>query len=153
MLRQSHYRIALVLALVVLTGAVVFVNNRVRGLFHAVDAMGSCEEANQSQTLSPDRRYIATVFVRDCGNKAAYSTHVNLRKATDVLLADSGGVITAGEVVTTKGVASVTPRWRGNSELEVSLRGTAALSINAVGSWNGIVIHAVDEGVHPPTPR
>ena len=153
MLRQSLYRIALVLALVVLSGAVVFVGSRLHGLFNVLDAMGSCVEVNQSQTLSPDRHYIATVFVRDCGSMKGYVTHVNLRKAKDVLLADRGGVITAGEVVTTRGVAFVTTRWTQNTELDVGLRGTGPLSINAVGSWNDVVIHAVDEGVHPPTPR
>ena len=152
MLKQSHYRIALVLALVVLTGAIVFVGNRIHGLFHAVDSMGSCEEANQSQTLSPDRHYIATVFVRDCGAMKGYVTHVNLRKATDVLLADRGGLITAGEVVTTSAVASVTIRWVGNTKLEVGLRGIGPLSIHAAGSWNDVVIHIADEG-SPPTPH
>src|SRR5579862_7484721 len=117
MLRQSHYRIALVLALVLLTGAIVFVGKRLHSLFAVVDAMGSCVEVNQSQTLSPDRHYIATVFVRDCGSTKGYVTHVNLRKAKDVFLADRGGVFTAGEVVTTSGVAFVTTRWVQNTEL------------------------------------
>ena len=141
------------MALVVLTGAIVFMGNRLRGLFNVLDAMGSCVEVNESQTLSPDRRYIATVLVRDCGATKGYVTHVNLRKAKDVLLADRGGVITAGEVVTTRGVAFVTTRWVQNTELDVGLRGTGPLSINAVGSWNGVVIHAVDEGVYSPSPR
>src|SRR5262249_9157190 len=107
----------------VLVAAVVFLGVRFRGAFHTLDSIASCVEANQSQTLSLARRYIATVFVRDCGNKG-YVTHVNLRKATDILLADRSGVITTGEVVTTQGVALVTTRWVGNAKLEVGLRGT-----------------------------
>jgi len=152
-LRQSRYRLALGLALVVLIGAVAFVGNRLRNTFQVVDAMGSCDEANQLQTLSPDRRYIATVFVRGCGGTTGYVTHVNLRKTTDALVPDRSGVITAGEVVTTDGVASVTTRWVGNAKLEVGLRGTGPLKINTVGMWNDVVIRSVDEGVQPSTPR
>jgi hypothetical protein len=130
----------------VLVAAIVFLGARFHGLFRAVDAMGSCEETNQSQTLSPDRRYVATVLVRECGLQKGYVTHVNLRKVTDILLPDRSGVITAGEVVTTNEVASVTTRWVGNAKLEVGLRGTGPLSIQSVGSWNDIVIHAVDAG-------
>jgi len=151
--RQSLYRIALILALVVLSGAVVFMGNRLHDLFNVLDAMGSCVEVNQSQTLSPDRHYIVTVLVRDCGSMKGYVTHVNLRKAKDVFLADRDGVITAGEVVTTRGVAFVTTRWVQNTELDVGLRGTGPLSINAVGSWNDVVIHAFDERVYSPSPR
>ena len=133
----------------VLVAAIVFLGARLRGAFHALDSLASCEEANQSQTLSPDRRYIATVFVRGCGATVGYVTHVNLRKVTDVLLADHDGVITAGEVVTTNDVASVTTRWVGNAKLEVGLRGTGPLKINTTGMWNDVIIHSVDEGDRP----
>ena len=133
----------------VLVAAVVFLGVRLRGAFHTLDSMASCEEANQSQTLSPDRRDIATVFVRDCGAEAGYVTHVNLRKVTDVLLADRRGVITAGEVITTDGVASVTTRWLGNAKLEVGLRGTGPLKLNTTGMWNDVIIHSVDQGDRP----
>ena len=133
----------------VLVAAIVFLGARFRGLFRVVDAMGSCEETNQSQTLSPDRRYVATVLVRECGVQKGYVTHVNLRKVTDVLLADHDGVITAGEVVTTNDVASVTTRWVGNAKLEVGLRGTGPLKINTTGMWNDVIIHSVDEGDRP----
>ena len=148
-LRQSHYRIALALVLAVLVWAVVFLGSRFRGAFHTLGSMASCEEANQSQTLSPDRRYIATVFVRDCGAKAGYETHVNLRKATDVFMADRGGVIAAGEVVSAKGVAMATPKWVKTTELEVRLRGTGPLAVNVATNWNDVVIHSVDEGKTP----
>ena len=133
----------------VLVAAMVFLGARLRGAFRTLDSLASCEEVNQSQTLSPDRRYIATVFVRDCGAKAGYVTHVNLRKATDVLLADRRGVITAGEVVTTNGVVSVTTRWVGNAKLEVGLRGTGPLKINTTGTWSDVIIHSVDVGDLP----
>ena len=149
MLRQSQNRVALGVTLTVLVWGVVFVVTRLHGAFHAMDSMSSCEESNQGQTLSPDRRYIATVFVRDCGATAKYVTHVNLRKATDVFMADGGGVIATGEVVTTEGVAVVKPRWVQNTELEVRLRGEKPLVINVATTWNGVDIHAVDEGKVP----
>ena len=149
MLRQSHYRVALVVVLAVLVGAVVFLGNRLWDGARALDAMSSCDESNEAQVLSPDRRYIATVFVRNCGVTTDYLTHVNLRKATDVFIADRYGVIDAGEVVTTKGVAVATPKWIRNTELEVRLRGTGALAINTATIWNDVVIHSVDEGKVP----
>ena len=125
---------------------------RLHGAFQAMDSMSSCEELNQGQILSPDRRYIATVFVRGCGATTGYVTHVNLRKATDVFMADRGGVITGGEVVTTEGVALVKPRWVQNTELEVRLRGEAPLAVNVATMWNDVAIHAIDEGKTPPQP-
>jgi hypothetical protein len=148
-LRQSHYRIALAATLAVLAGAVVFLGNRLWDGARALDAMSSCDEANEVQVLSPDRRYIATVFVRNCGATTDYLTHVNLRKATDVFIADRYGVIGAGEVVTTKGVAVVAPKWIRNTELEVRLRGTSPLAINTATIWNDVAIRSVDEGKSP----
>lgn len=153
MLRQSQYRIAMAVTVLVLVAAIVFLGARFHGLFRAVDALGSCEEINESQTLSPDRRYVATVLVRECGAHKGYVTHVNLRKVTDVLLPDRSGVITTGEVVTTGEVASVTTRWVGNTQLEVGLRGAGPLKINTAEMWNDVVIHSVDEGVRAPTPH
>ena len=149
MLRQSRYRAALAVTLAVLVGAVVFLGGRLHGAFHALDSMSSCEESNQAQTLSPDRRYIATVFVRDCGPRAGYVTHLNLRKATDVFMADRSGVIATGQVVTLKGVALVTAKWPRNTELEVRFRGTGPLETTTAGSWNDVVIHGIDESQTP----
>ena len=153
MLRQSQYWVALAVTLAVLVGAAVFVGSRFHGAYQAMDSMTSCEESNQGQTLSPDRRYIATVFVRDCGATTGYVTHVNLRKATDVFMADRGGVIATGQVVTIKGVALVTAKWVKNAELEVRLRGEAPLAVNVAAMWNDAAIHAVDEGKTPAQPR
>jgi hypothetical protein len=148
-LRQSQYRVALGVTLAVLVGGVAFVVTRFHGAFQAMDSTSSCEELNQGQTLSPDRRYIATVFVRDCGATTGYVTHVNLRKATDVFMADRGGVISAGQVVIADGVAVAKPLWVQNAELEVRLRGEKPLAINVATMWNGVAIHAVDEGKAP----
>ena len=148
-MRQSHYRIALAFTVLALVGAVVFLATRLPPPYRAVGRMVVCEEANQSQTLSPDRRYIATVFVRDCGPKVGYVTHVNLRKATEVYMPDGLGVMGTGQVVTLEGVALVTPKWTQNTELEVRFRGAGPLAASAVGSWNGIAIHPIDEGKSP----
>jgi hypothetical protein len=148
-LRQSQYRVALAVTVLVLVGAVVFLATRLPPTFGVMGKVYLCEETNQSQTLSPDRRYIATVFVRDCGPKAGYVTHVNLRKATEVYLADGLGMVGTGQVVTLKGVALVTPRWAQNNELEVRFRGVSPLAASTVGSWNDVVIHSVDEGKAP----
>ena len=147
MLRQSQYWVALAVTLGVLVGAAVFVGSRFHGAYQAMDSMTSCEESNQGQTLSPDRRYIATVFVRDCGATTGYVTHVNLRKATDVFMADRGGVIATGQVVTIKGVALVTAKWAQKNDLEVQMRGAGVQGANVAGSWNDVVVHAADGGV------
>jgi hypothetical protein len=147
-LRQSRYRVALVMTLAVLVWAVVL-GSRFRGAYQTLGSVAPCEESNQGQTLSPDRRYIATVFVRDCGAPTGYVTHVNLRKATDVFMADRGGVIATGQVVTTQGVAVARPTWVRNAELEVRLWGEGPLAINVATMWNDVVIHAVDEGKVP----
>ena len=133
----------------VLVAAVVFLGHRLHGALHAMDEMSSCDEANEAQVLSPDRRYIATVFVRSCGATTGYVTHVNLRKTTDVFLADRSGVITAGQVVSTDGVALATLKWLKDTELEVRLRATHGLSINVAPKWKDVVVHGVDESTAP----
>jgi hypothetical protein len=148
-LRQSQYRAALAFTLVVLVGGVIFLFTRLPAPYSVMGKVTSCEESNQGQTLSPDRRYIATVFVRDCGTKVGYVTHVNLRKATDVFMADHGGLIATGEVVAVDGVALVTTKWANSTELEVRFQGMGPPQVIATGSWNGIAVHAAYERVAP----
>ena len=149
MLRQSQYRVALAVTLAVLVGGVIFLVTRFPAPYRVMGTVASCEESNQGQTLSPDRRYIATVFIRDCGAKVGYVTHVNLRKVADVFLTDGGGLVTTGQVVTVKAVALAAAKWTKNTELEVRLRGTGPLQINTTGSWNDVAVHATDESKTP----
>src|SRR5215470_11806578 len=58
-----------------------------------------CTEINMSDTVSPNGKYVATHFVRNCGATTPSAYHINLRRASDKFPTNLSGTITEGEVV------------------------------------------------------
>jgi len=82
-----------------------------------------CGEEITSEIISPDGRYVAAVFVRNCGATTSYATHVNLRRFTGTFRTNWSGTITDGEVFVTHSGPGFPILWENSSRLIISCRG------------------------------
>jgi hypothetical protein len=57
---------------------------------------GPCGEERLLEKTSPDKRYVATVFRRNCGATTDFVLHVNLRPQRASFRVDGSGTITEG---------------------------------------------------------
>ena len=96
-----------------------------------------CDETTVTEVKSPDGRYIATNFERNCGPPARYVFHVNIRESTQESNADSEGRTVQGEVFRFKsgGVRLV---WIDNGHLLIEHEEGRIYSLEK--SWNGIEV-------------
>lgn len=95
---------------------------------------GDCVDTVEAEALSPDGRYVATVFARNCGATTDYSTHVSLREADD-----SFDPRTQARVLTLAGKAKVDLEWSTETTLSISL--PAAEALTKVKTWRDVRIH------------
>jgi hypothetical protein len=94
---------AIVLILLVGLGAVAL------GLFLASD----CEDTVKIEAKSPDGKYVATLYERDCGATTDFSTVVNLRVSSARFKGDDLGVVVL------KGQHKLDLAWDGNTKLQL----------------------------------
>lgn len=98
--------------------------------------MGDCTKTIKSEVGSPDGKYIATVYERDCGATTDFSTSVNLRQSG---IPFSGK---EGDVFTVQGELIINLFWEGSTSLRVNC---AKCEDNDVFkrevSWQEIGIH------------
>lgn len=79
-----------------------------------------CGECLVDQVISPDRRYTAVVFRRDCGATTSGRTrHVNLRESTRPFPANRSGTITDGQVFITDAEGAIELIWKGPKHLVI----------------------------------
>ena len=84
-----------------------------------------CANEVITRIASPDTRYDAVTFQRDCGATTGFSTHVSVLRSGDSPPADSGGNVLVAD--TDHGKAQVGPsggprvevRWSGRDTLEI----------------------------------
>jgi hypothetical protein len=79
------------------------------GLFLASD----CEDTIKTEARSPDGKYAATLYERDCGATTDFSTIVNLRVSSARFNADELGVVIL------KGQHKLDLVWDGNTKLQL----------------------------------
>jgi len=78
-----------------------------------------CEEEVQSQSVSPDGKSVAKVFIRNCGATTGWLTHVNLRSHWLYFNTNWQGTITQGQVFSGSCWDTVKFAWKDNSNLEI----------------------------------
>jgi Family of unknown function (DUF5412) len=77
-----------------------------------------CSEAIFDQAKSPDGKYVANLFQRNCGATTSLIYHVNLRKSSEQISYDSYGRVTDGQIFLIRNqVLSVT--WRDEKTLVI----------------------------------
>jgi hypothetical protein len=57
-----------------------------------------CSEAMLKESTSPDGKYIANLFQRNCGATTSFTYHVNLRNSSEKISYDWHGRATNGEI-------------------------------------------------------
>ncbi|MGH8454337.1 MAG: DUF5412 family protein [Nevskiales bacterium] len=101
------------LGLVLFVGLYIFMYH-----FFASGGLSLCGEELISESVSPDGKYVAAVYIRNCGATTGYVTHVNVRRHDEEFSADSSGVIRQGGVFLVKGSEKTKIEWR-IGELEI----------------------------------
>jgi hypothetical protein len=101
------------------------------------DLVGDCGEEVIRSVPSPDGRFVATVYRRNCGATSDFATHVNLRRNSGAVKRD-GGVVHEGEVLTLGGTRKVKVTWLDSRRL--SLLHEPAASFHPVTHWNDVTI-------------
>ncbi len=92
-----------------------------------------CANAQVSEDVSPDRRYKAVTFRRDCGATTNYSVQVSIVPADKPLPNEAGNVFVAS------GEPLVLVRWVAERHLSISAGGASG-AYKAEKSFRGVQI-------------
>src|SRR5258707_13909409 len=101
---------------------------------------GVCGEDKLSETSSPGKKYVATVFRRGCGATSGFLYHVNIRSSSGSFTADHRGAIEDGQIfLTREGKLNVS--WKDDMTLQVSCTGCPKdRKPTMETSWNDVSI-------------
>ncbi len=83
-------------------------------------AVAPCEDTNLGSVTSPDRRYVATSYMIDCGALGEYNLHVGIWAATEAF-----AVHGSGEVLALKGAFVAKQTWLDEHTLSIEVACTA----------------------------
>lgn len=99
-------------------------------------SLGSdCQDTIKSEALSPDGKHIATLYERDCGATADFSTIISLRASSEEFHSQKGRVFVI------EGQPQAELVWRDAQNLQVTCKGCRANDIfKQEGRWNEIGI-------------
>jgi hypothetical protein len=75
-----------------------------------------CQDEIKKELRSPDSKYSATVYERDCGATTNFSTIVNLRESSAKFKGDDLGIVIV------KGQHAIDLAWDGNTTLRLQCR-------------------------------
>jgi hypothetical protein len=99
-----------------------------------------CGERQLTQSESPDGKYIATFFERDCGATSGYVRHVNLKERGSWVLPSLEGYQEEGQVFVGDG-RKVDLIWNGNKALLIKCEECSADSrVYLQSSWRDVSI-------------
>ena len=80
----------------------------------SLNLTGDCAETTKAQTVSPDGKYVATVYERDCGATTDFSTIVNVR------LSNAKFSEKEGDIFIVRGQPTVNLTWESSTGLKIS---------------------------------
>jgi uncharacterized protein YjbI with pentapeptide repeats len=81
-----------------------------------------CGETLVRSVRSPDGRYTAAVFVRDCGVTTAFASHVNLRRSSRPFAVTEEGTVEDGCVFLRNHEARIDVAWKNATHLVIKCR-------------------------------
>jgi hypothetical protein len=150
-IRRSN-RIILALAVTLLIAALVVgaaALRRANDLLEALPSLaGGCGEDLHASALSPDKKYVVAVFLRNCGATTPIVTHVNLRETSHPFSSTLHGTIDEGEVFVRRGEGSVKLVWKDASHLVIECPPTDVFELNPEtevyeqeASWRDVTIN------------
>lgn len=99
-----------------------------------------CSEQNLADVKSPDGKYVASLFARNCGATTSYLFHVNLRADSDKFSPDLSGNIKEGEIFGIDGY-KVLMEWTSPTTLVINCTECPAdQPVNLERTWKDINI-------------
>lgn len=97
-----------------------------------------CEEKTIRKYTSPNSKYVAVLFERNCGAVSSTETHVNLRRSWSWFSSEPEGAIFDGEVFL--GTEDVNVTWTDSNNLYIESLGGAKAIQSCKLSWNEVTI-------------
>jgi hypothetical protein len=112
-------------------------------------SVGLCAEENKGELYSPNSRYLARIYERNCGATTGYLTHVNLRSRWNYFNTVWAGSITQGQVFSIGCNTQVKLLWRNETSLEIQYQSCARPDeshkvFSRTETWNDITISYVE---------
>jgi hypothetical protein len=102
---------------------------------------GDCADQVTQESQSPDGRWAATSYVRDCGATTSYATHIIVRDAATPFRAwRHGGPPDQGLVYVQEQRPLVDLRWTGPHDLVIHLAADSGRVHKRLSSWHNISI-------------
>ena len=96
-----------------------------------------CDDRIATEAASSDGKYVATLYIRNCGATTDYSSIVSIRERTSKFDGDADQNI----VFVVKGRPDIAVKWASPSEISVQCRGCGSGDIfKHEASWNGVRI-------------
>ena len=99
---------------------------------------GGCGEEVISSTTSPNGRYVAVVFERNCGATTGWVTHVNLREVGRDFPTTAAGTVDAGCIYLADGKPPLKLTWESSSQLRI--KAAPAETWVQESNWKGVAI-------------
>jgi hypothetical protein len=93
-----------------------------------------CDNSVLSEAVSPDKKYIATVFAHDCGATAPFAKAVVIRTAGS----EFHGNDVDEYVFTMRGDHAVSVHWDGPNQLVIERPAIASDIFKELASWNDV---------------
>jgi hypothetical protein len=97
--------------------------------------LGDCVDSVKTEVVSPDGRYVATIFERNCGATTDYSTHVALRRADEPFDPSD-----RARVLTVAGRAVIDVEWTAAAALSLSASLPPAKTFGKLSAWRDVQI-------------
>jgi hypothetical protein len=104
-------------------------------------ACGTCGDERITDATSPDGRFLARSFVRNCGATTSCAAHVEIREK-------SAWFQSAHTVFVAEGVMDPSVSWVGPRQIAITCNGCPSLR-SSVSEWDGIQVALV----HAPLSR
>jgi hypothetical protein len=110
-----------------------------------------CSEENKGDEYSPNGKYLARIYERNCGATTGFHTHVNIRSKWDYFNTVWVGTITQGQVFSMACRTEVKLVWKDDNNLEIHYRSCEKIYksqgiIMKNGACNNVTIHYVEMG-------
>lgn len=85
------------------------------GCFQSFD----CGEEIEKEISSPDGKYTATLFERNCGATTSFIPHINLRESNKKFKEDNLNRVEEGYIKTPGTIENLTINWENNKTLKI----------------------------------
>lgn len=119
-------------------------------LFNTDCATNTCNEKKMGESTSPDRRFTAVLFLRNCGATTPFMQHINLiQGSSSQFSAGHIGAIEDGQVFLTS-TGALSMAWENQKTLVVRCEGCLPNCCDKswVKSWKDIeVLYKPDESI------